>query len=267
MGTSAITGINLGVPAFILPFVDGDLSSGVLTVNHNLNAQYISVTVINNSNQIVIPDQVTMAGANACTVDLTSYGTLTGTWRVVVLDTGATMNSVASDLSLAGQTTGDRVVFDGSNWVRKPAAAFRAYIGTTMSSIAINTEHDIQFDTEVFDVGGNFNTGTYTFTAPVDGIYHFEFRVRLDNIDSASTEIVAYLYASNTPSSGLNRVVLEPDRCFDADVGTHTIQGSVIHQLSAGDTAKVTITKSGGAAQMDVKSDPVSSYFAGYLIA
>lgn len=63
-------------------FVNADLSTGVLTVTHNkgLSAPYsLIVQVFNNSAQMIIPDQVTGL-TNTFTIDLTSYGTLTGTW-------------------------------------------------------------------------------------------------------------------------------------------------------------------------------------------
>jgi len=107
------------VPAFRQPFVDGDLSSGVLTVNHNLNSQYVSVTVYNNSGLIIIPDDVDAVTANQITIDLTSYGALTGTYQAVIIDSGATQQQipVATNLNLSGQTAEDSVRFDGVNWL------------------------------------------------------------------------------------------------------------------------------------------------------
>ena len=121
MGQSAITGINLGVPAFQLDFTNASLAAGVLTVTHNLNSQYVAVTVYNNSDLIIIPDDVTATSTTVCTIDLTSYGTLTGTWRAVIIDKGATVSGtgVATDLNLSGQAAEDVPIFDGVNWVAK----------------------------------------------------------------------------------------------------------------------------------------------------
>lgn len=63
-------------------FVNGDLTAGVLTVTHNkgLAAPYsVSVVVFDNNAKQIIPDVVTGL-TNTFTIDLTSYGTLTGTW-------------------------------------------------------------------------------------------------------------------------------------------------------------------------------------------
>lgn len=70
-------------------FVNADLSTGILTVNHNLGHTYCTVTVINNSAKIVIPDDVTFTSANQLTIDLSSYGVITGTWNYIILDAGA----------------------------------------------------------------------------------------------------------------------------------------------------------------------------------
>lgn len=63
-------------------FTNGDLSSGVLTLTHNkaLSAPYaISVRIFDNNAKEIIPDTITGL-TNTVTIDLTSYGTLTGTW-------------------------------------------------------------------------------------------------------------------------------------------------------------------------------------------
>lgn len=68
-------------------FVNADLSTGVLTISHlkALTAPYtVSVTIFNNSGVQVIPDSVT-GTTNNVAVDLTSYGSLTGTWGYEVL--------------------------------------------------------------------------------------------------------------------------------------------------------------------------------------
>ena len=65
-------------------FSNGDLVAGILTVNHNLNRQIVVVQVSNNLNQVIVPDLVTLTASNRVTVDLTSYGTLSGNWNVIV---------------------------------------------------------------------------------------------------------------------------------------------------------------------------------------
>jgi hypothetical protein len=64
------------------PFVNGDLAAGILTIAHNraLSTPYtLCVTIADNNQKQIIPDAVTFL-TNTITVDLTSYGTLSGTW-------------------------------------------------------------------------------------------------------------------------------------------------------------------------------------------
>lgn len=55
------------------------------------------------------------------------------------------------------------------------SVAFAAYHDTTQNS-GNNAYADIAFNTELYDIGSNFASST--FTAPVDGIYHFDVSVR-----------------------------------------------------------------------------------------
>lgn len=69
---------------YTLTFDNADLSTGVLTVTHNLGNAYPSVTVYDNNGKVILPDEITSSSINALAVDLTSFGTLTGDWTVVV---------------------------------------------------------------------------------------------------------------------------------------------------------------------------------------
>ena len=75
---------------FTSSFTDSNLVADILTVDHNLVANYPLVAVFDNNEQIVIPDDVTFVDVNRITVDLSSFTPLTGTWNVsVVVGTGA----------------------------------------------------------------------------------------------------------------------------------------------------------------------------------
>jgi len=68
-------------------FTNGDLVSGKLTVTHNwgLIAPYsVKVSIFNNNNQLVTPDAQTGA-TNSVEIDLTSQGSISGTWGYAIL--------------------------------------------------------------------------------------------------------------------------------------------------------------------------------------
>ena len=70
--------------AYELAFVDGDLSAGVLTVTHSLGKKYNIVQVYNNSD-VQVFGYITLSSTSALTIDLSAYGTITGTWHAVVI--------------------------------------------------------------------------------------------------------------------------------------------------------------------------------------
>lgn len=71
--------------AYTTSFTNSDLSSGQLTVTHNLNTQFVLTVVYDNNNKQIIPDEVIATSTSACTIDLSSYGTISGTWNVRVI--------------------------------------------------------------------------------------------------------------------------------------------------------------------------------------
>ena len=74
------------VNKFTGSFDDGDLSSGVLTVTHNFNRSTpLAVAVWSNTNKEFEVDDIDYVGVNSLTIDLSSYGTITGTWKFTVM--------------------------------------------------------------------------------------------------------------------------------------------------------------------------------------
>ncbi len=68
-----------------LEFTNGDLSSGILTVNHSLSNSIPIVIVLDNNYYQIIPDEITWVSATQFTVNLESFSTLSGTWRLRVI--------------------------------------------------------------------------------------------------------------------------------------------------------------------------------------
>jgi hypothetical protein len=95
-----------GNGVYATTFVDGDLSSGVLTVSHSLDYQYPQVTIVDNNDQMLgSVDSIDYTDADNLDVDLSSQGTLTGTWRVVCI--GASTGNIGKSIADAD---GDTVV-------------------------------------------------------------------------------------------------------------------------------------------------------------
>lgn len=76
--------LDAGGGEFRLAFTNANLVSGILTVTHNLGQRYNAVTVYDNTNLQIIPDDISAVSTTSFTVDLSSFGAIAGTWNVVV---------------------------------------------------------------------------------------------------------------------------------------------------------------------------------------
>jgi hypothetical protein len=65
-------------------FVDGDLTTGTLAIAHSLNVDSVLIQIYDEANQQILPDTITLTDADTTTVDLSSYGTIAGTWSYII---------------------------------------------------------------------------------------------------------------------------------------------------------------------------------------
>ena len=115
----------------------------------------------------------------------------------------------------------------------------------------------VEFDYEPFDQGADFNTSTYTFTAPVTGKYFFSVQLFLETVDTGATYYSTRIITSNRTYES----AFEP--AFITDLARHTVQMSVLADMDASDTVSVQILQVSGTSQTDINSD--NSTFSGYL--
>lgn len=66
-------------------FTNGDLTTGILSVTHNLGEKYVGVHIYDNNDKQIIPDEISLQSTTALQIELGSYGTLSGTWNLVVI--------------------------------------------------------------------------------------------------------------------------------------------------------------------------------------
>lgn len=83
--SAIVAGVASKTTAYRTSFTNATLSSGSLTVTHGLNQQFVQLIIYDNNNKQLQPDDITATSATVSTVDLSSFGTLTGTWNVVVI--------------------------------------------------------------------------------------------------------------------------------------------------------------------------------------
>jgi hypothetical protein len=137
--------------------------------------------------------------------------------------------------------------------------AFLAYNSVTDSNVTgAGAGATVDFDTEVFDQGGDFAADT--FTAPVTGRYRFSYGVYLD-------ELVA--------ANGMYLGLITSNRTFYAPLfsGSFTsgqvLNNSILCDLDAGDTASVQAVVSDMAGNtVDILGSSTAGYtwFSGELV-
>ena len=151
---------------------------------------------------------------------------------------------------------------DSNGHVTMPNQSCFHVKGSRQFNIPKNATTDIQFDSERFDLNGDFDTSNYTFTAPVTGKYQINIILRYDNGDMDNSYYSLYLTTSNANY----RPCIHTQLSFDQDVDYFNMNGALIVDMDAGDTAKVRMgIPNLGADQVDLELP--ESVFSGYLVA
>jgi len=71
--------------AYRRSFTDADLAAGILSVTHSLGQKYVSVTIYDDSDKQIIPSEIFLQNTTQLQIDLTGFGTISGTWNLVVI--------------------------------------------------------------------------------------------------------------------------------------------------------------------------------------
>lgn len=149
----------------------------------------------------------------------------------------------------------DAVIISSSGEMTKPLQpAFLAVPSADQNNIATGSAQTIVFGTEVYDVGANFASNT--FTAPITGKYQLSASVYLSVLDTAAT----YYEASIRTSNRNYHNIIQPK--FSSDPFYWTLPINVLADMDADDTAYVTIVQYDATQQTDVLT---SSFFSGFL--
>jgi len=186
------------------------------------------------------------SGANGV-LDLRNRGT--GPLNIVAQDAG----------SIVLNTNGNgRVIVDSSGRVRMPfQPAFMA--GNTSGTHTTNVGSVLDFNTEGnagFDVGGNFNTTNYRFTAPIAGIYAFSSNIYVQNSGTASS----FCWRKNGTqlfAPGGDVLIF-----FSAGVNDFTIGSSILLNLAANDFVDIAVR----TGSSNVQWYGPHSWIMGYLV-
>lgn len=132
-----------------------------------------------------------------------------------VVNTEANSTKLYGTLNMAGSpitnASGLQIVgsspLTGAVWIATDSSgqgkwssncAFSVYLSATWNFTNGVDRGPIYFDSENYDYGNNFNTSTYTFTAPVNGIYAFNFRFLTQIVSGSTVGLVEYFIYQNS---------------------------------------------------------------------
>jgi hypothetical protein len=92
---------------------------------------------------------------------------------------------------------GSLLVSDGidptwSNAIRNSMAA--AYLNAVQTGVVDATWTKILLETELYDIGGNFDTANKRYVAPVTGYYQVNFQAYIQNVGSVALTIASSIY-------------------------------------------------------------------------
>lgn len=269
-GSVAATGAVSGASASITNAV----SAGSVAATGAVSAASASITNAVAAGSAAITGAITGASADitntvqGATIVADSSGSAASP---AVSINGIGLYAVGSEqLGLATSDT-KQVEIDSSGNIMQPnQPSFLAR--ATGQSIAASGSATITYGTEIFDVGGDYNNGTYTFTAPVSGYYHLFFSAY---VTTQPTATVPYLIKASIVTSNRTYIFQQPVVDTDgAGNGQMTVTASVLADMDANDTASVTLFVSEASnitnSELNVIGTPGSTvpvnFFMGTLI-
>lgn len=231
------------------------LDRALLQVNTNGTAGVDAVILLNQTNGSD-DTRIQWSGGNSSNFDLGTYATDNSNFYLTQASLTHWPPSAANTLM--------KVTQDGEvTFPLTPQFAARTNPGSAQNNVTgAGTNYVILYPTELYDVGSNY--ASPTFTAPVSGRYFLFGTVRIDGVDGTATTVV---FSFQTSNRTYDTQQFLPTSMFVASDGGMTLSGSVLADMDAGDTAEALILVNG--MSMDTVDISVASVnnntFGGFL--
>lgn len=238
--SSGITSTDTTIPLVAAPTpTEGFL---VIEPDSSTNREIIMYTSVSGSN--VVCGSVNDRGISGTTARAHSSGVIVKMNTVADMFEALQSGNALSTGAIATADIADGAATD-AKW--RNAVAFKAYRNAAKSIGASLT--DVVHDTELYDLGSNFNTTTGVFTAPAAGVY--SFMTSLNGDATLTRQALSFVC-----STAGNFVV------YDATpTSSRQIFGGLEVNLVASETVKIQALNS---SSFDVAG--VETWFAGHLV-
>ena len=190
-------------------------------------------------------------------VEIQNDDTGTGnSWKLGVNDNTALSLQYGTAGTMNSNTEGLKISTAG--YVYKPKMPYFLVFGnTTVISTGSATGANVDFDTEKFDNGNNFDLTTNKFTAPVKGIYTFSWDIQHDDGQDMGGGLGYFIPGYLVTSDGSTSEAYPLDYQETSDKNAYSM--SAIIELNSGEQAWV---RSFAFDDFEI----IASQFSGYLV-
>lgn len=237
------------------------------------------------TNNTAIGYQADVADSNLTNATAIGAGAKVGISNALVLGNNASVGIGTSSPSAKLDVVGTIKITDGSEGAGKvltsdanglaswqaPASTtnigFKATgpVGGTAASFNTNTyNNSIVLPQEVYDDGNGYNPATGIYTAPVAGLYHFEFKTE---VYSASFTSGSYEFAFQVNGSSLNTkgAITSVNSNPNTNNSPQSLSTGFDLKLAAGDQFNVQVTNNSGVT-INLDITEWHSFFSGYKV-
>jgi len=195
--------------------------------------------------------------------------TITGSGTI---EAGEVLSSKEADLTgmtgeLGGVVTGSPALnlgnATGSPAISLDNATAPAFLvqAQAMTNLAAGGYTDLQFVTIIKNVGGG-SFGSYTYTAPVSGLYFINVSAHYDGFPNNVTDFRVNIVTSNRTYEMRYAKFINAEHSTNY---TGTFTNTAVVDLDATATCKVQVYQNSGSAAADLSAS--HSYFSGFLVS
>jgi hypothetical protein len=161
--------------------------------------------------------------------------------------------------------TNDQYIMDSAGQITLPLQpAFLVYLNGSPTNVTGNSvAYTIAYDAEVYDIGNNFSSTT--FTAPVAGLYHFVLSIEVTPAPlSAARTVVAARIIGSTFGTHQNN-------SYATTSNSNHIDMELFVNVAASETVTTQVIVVGGTQTVGIQGNSgtggfITNYFSGRLV-